>query len=347
MANEPTFNPNAFRDRRKTSGGIRAVQDLYEPGSTFKIVTASAAIEEKVMSVDAIIDTSPGVIRIDRTRKVDEFRGHNYGALTFMDVIVKSSNVGAIKIGFKVGTERMSRYVERFGFGRPISPDFPGESPGIVWRAEKWTDSALASVSMGYQVGVTPLQMVAAVSSVANGGELIEPRKSAPLPRKPPLAVTPKACTPDQREHSDPADDHHGTRRQTAPRSSREFRLHIAGRPARRQARRRPLLGYENNVSFVGSSPSGSCGRVIVVSTPARQRQQWRRRRGADLQADTEATVRYRAFRRHRPAPPVLVAAAMTVAHAGGRPRSSRADCQPRRRRPGRNDARSHRYERA
>jgi cell division protein FtsI (penicillin-binding protein 3) len=96
--------------------------------------------------------------------------------LSFTDVIVKSSNVGAIRIGFKVGTERLSRFVSLFGFGRPVSPDFPGESPGIVWSPEKWTESALASVSMGYQVGVTPLQMVTAVSSVANGGELVEPR---------------------------------------------------------------------------------------------------------------------------------------------------------------------------
>ena len=151
------------------------MQDLYEPGSTFKVVTASAAIEEKVMPIDTLIDTNPGRIRIG-SRVVDEAQHHNYGVLSFTDVIVKSSNVGAIKIGFKVGTERLSDYVQRFGFGRPVSPDFPGESPGIVWSRDKWTDSALASVSMGYQVGVTPLQMVAAVSSVANGGEYVEPR---------------------------------------------------------------------------------------------------------------------------------------------------------------------------
>src|SRR4029079_10555183 len=83
---------------------------------------------------------------------------------------------GAIKIGFKVGVERLSRYVSLYGFGRPASPDFPGESPGIVWNPDKWTDSALMSVSMGYQVGVTPLQMIAAVSSIANGGAFVEPR---------------------------------------------------------------------------------------------------------------------------------------------------------------------------
>jgi cell division protein FtsI (penicillin-binding protein 3) len=175
MANEPTFNPNVYRESPESARRNRAVQDLYEPGSTFKIVTASAAIEEKVLPVDAMIDTNPGIIRIGR-RVVDEFEGHNYHTLSFTDVLVKSSNVGAIKIGFKVGTERLSRYVARFGFGHPVSSDFPSESPGIVWSADKWTDSALASVSMGYQVGVTPLQMAAAFSAVANGGEYVEPR---------------------------------------------------------------------------------------------------------------------------------------------------------------------------
>jgi cell division protein FtsI (penicillin-binding protein 3) len=174
MANEPTFNPNSYRDSAESERRNRAVQDLYEPGSTFKVVTASAAIEEHLMPLDAPIDVSGGQIRIDRTRIVHDT--HNYGVLSFTDVIVKSSNVGAIKIGFKLGTERLSEYVNRYGFGHPVSPDFPGESPGIVWRPDKWTDSALASVSMGYQVGVTPLQMVAAVSAVANGGEYVEPR---------------------------------------------------------------------------------------------------------------------------------------------------------------------------
>ena len=173
MANEPTFNPNAYRDADDAERRNRAVQDLYEPGSTFKIVTASAAMEEKVFSVDAPIDASGGRIQIG-SRVVHDT--HDYGVLSFTDVIVKSSNVGAIKIGLRLGSDRLSDYVQRFGFGRPVSPDFPGENGGIVWDREKWTDSALASVSMGYQIGVTPLQMAAAVSSVANGGEYAEPR---------------------------------------------------------------------------------------------------------------------------------------------------------------------------
>ncbi|MFI5179526.1 MAG: penicillin-binding protein [Vicinamibacterales bacterium] len=174
MANEPTFNPNDYRDSQEIERRNRAVQDLYEPGSTFKVVTASAAIEERVMPLDTMIDTNPGQIRVDRTRVVSDVKNH--GVLSFSDVFVESSNVGAIKIGFKIGTARLSEYVQRFGFGHAVSPDFPGENTGIVWRPDRWTDSALASVSMGYQVGVTPLQMAAAVSSVANGGLYVEPR---------------------------------------------------------------------------------------------------------------------------------------------------------------------------
>ena len=173
MANEPTFNPNAFGEFPEQNRRNRAVQDLYEPGSTFKLITASAAIEEDVLPINRLIDTNPGFIRIGSSIVRDTT---NHGVLSFSDVIADSSNVGAIKIGFEVGTGRLSRFVQRYGFGRPVSPDFPGESAGIVWDASKWTQRALASVSIGYQIAVTPLQMVNAVSSIANGGELVEPR---------------------------------------------------------------------------------------------------------------------------------------------------------------------------
>ena len=172
MASWPTFNPNDYSDATDNERRNRAVQDLYEPGSTFKLVTASAAIEEKVVTPDEIIDTSAGNIRFGN-RVINDM--HRYDPMTFTDVIVKSSNVGAIKVGLKVGAERMGLYIRRFGFGRPTSPDFPSESPGIVWEPSKLNDSALASVSMGYQIGVTPLQMAAAASVIANGGTLFEP----------------------------------------------------------------------------------------------------------------------------------------------------------------------------
>jgi cell division protein FtsI (penicillin-binding protein 3) len=174
LANWPTFNPNAFADAGSSVRRNRAIQDLYEPGSTFKVVTASAALEEQVIRPDDPVDCSPGFIKFPGRKPIEDV--HPYGVLPFSDVIVKSSNVGAIKVGAKLGPERLGRYISRFGFGQTISPDFRGESPGIVWNPAHLDASALASVSMGYQIGVTPLQMAAAVSSVANGGMLVEPR---------------------------------------------------------------------------------------------------------------------------------------------------------------------------
>ncbi len=174
MASGPTFKPHEYSESPENARRNRAVQDLYEPGSTFKLVTASAALQEGVVKPGDYIDTMGGVFKFTGRKAITDM-GRDLGTLTFTDVIVKSSNVGAIKVGLRVGAERMSLYVRRFGFGRPSSPDFPGENPGIVWDASKLDDSGLGSVSMGYQVGVTPLQMAAAASVIANGGTLYEP----------------------------------------------------------------------------------------------------------------------------------------------------------------------------
>ena len=199
LANEPTFNPNTFLLSNADARRNRATQDVYEPGSIFKIVTASAALEEGVFHPDQLIDTSPGVIYFG-SRPISDVR--NYGLLSFTDVVVKSSNVGVSKISLALGPERLGRYVRRFGFGQTISRDFPGESRGIVHDPSRLTDSALASVSMGYNISVTPLQMAAAMSAVANGGELIEPRLVRALlseegRREVPRRVIRRAITPE------------------------------------------------------------------------------------------------------------------------------------------------------
>ncbi len=173
MANEPTFNPNSFGDFPPEAWRNRAVQNVYEPGSTFKLVTASAALEEHVVAPTDMIDASAGSIRIG-SRRVEDVTNH--GVLSFTDVIVESSNVGAIKVGQRLGAERLGRYVRRFGFGTRLCPDTPGENAGIVWNASTWSDSTVASVSMGYEIGVTPLQMVTAASTIGNRGVMVQPR---------------------------------------------------------------------------------------------------------------------------------------------------------------------------
>ena len=173
LASEPSFNPNVFSDSTTNERRNRAVQDIYEPGSTFKVVTASAALEEQVVERDEIFDVSAGSITVAGD-VIPDF--HRYGELSFTDVMVKSSNVGVIEVGFRLGQERFSRYVRRFGFGQLLSPDFPSESRGLVGDPSKLSVRGLASMSMGYQVAVTPLQMASAIGAVANGGELIAPR---------------------------------------------------------------------------------------------------------------------------------------------------------------------------
>ncbi len=129
LANWPTFNPNAFNASDIVARRNRAVQDLYEPGSTFKIVTASAAIEEGLIRTTDPIDCSPGHITFG-SRVIRDT--HEYGTLPFIDVIAKSSNVGAIKVGMKVGPTRLGQYVNRFGFGQTLASDFRGENAGMV-----------------------------------------------------------------------------------------------------------------------------------------------------------------------------------------------------------------------
>src|SRR5262249_7583897 len=180
------------------------------------------------------------------------------------------SNVGAIKIGFKVGTDRLSRYVQRFGFGHPISPDFPGESPGIVWDPAKWTDSALMSVSMGYQVGVTPLQMAAARRGVANGAERVEARVIRAIYRdglryavKPKIvrrAITQQIASTLVGIMEGVVDDPHGTAK-----AARIPGYTIAGKTG---TANKPLNGHYTNdtfASFAGFVPSRNPAVTILV----------------------------------------------------------------------------------
>ena len=173
LASFPTFNPNLYRNASPDQQRNRAVQDVYEPGSTFKIVTAAAALEQKVVRPDDIIDTGNGSIRIGNHTIEDT---HAHGAIPFREVITKSSNIGAIKVGLRLGSRRLGQYVTALGFGSRLGNDFPGQEPGILHRPDSWTEVTLASVSFGYSISVTPLQITAAISAIANGGELVEPR---------------------------------------------------------------------------------------------------------------------------------------------------------------------------
>jgi len=173
LANVPTFDLNDYKLADDEALQNRAALHIYEPGSTFKSFIAAAALEVLRMPPTQMFDVSSGYVTFG-TRRIHDM--HRYGMLSFTDVIVKSSNTGAIKIGQALGPEVVSRYVQRFGFGETLAHDIPFQRAGFVdRRLAQFGPSALASVSMGYQIGVTPLQMVAAVGSIANGGELVVP----------------------------------------------------------------------------------------------------------------------------------------------------------------------------
>ncbi len=175
LANWPRFDPNGLSRTKQDLENLRnfAVSAMVEPGSTFKVLTASAALEEGLVSVDDEFDCEMGGIRIDGRRIRDH---HPYGILTMPQVLVKSSNVGTIKIGYRVGAELLHEYIRRFGFGAKTGINLPGEINGLVRPLARWLDSSLASVSMGQEIGVTALQMAGLFGAIGNGGTLVKPR---------------------------------------------------------------------------------------------------------------------------------------------------------------------------
>jgi cell division protein FtsI (penicillin-binding protein 3) len=175
MASLPTFDPNRYRDFPPTSWRNRNVQEIYEPGSTFKIVTASAGLEEGIVTPSQILDCGNGAIQIADV-EIHEHGGVKYRLLTFEDVMVHSSNVGTIRVALALGEKRMYEYVRRFGFGQRTDILLPGEASGLLRRLSRWSDVSEASISIGQEIGVTPLQIVRAIGTVANGGVRVEPR---------------------------------------------------------------------------------------------------------------------------------------------------------------------------
>jgi cell division protein FtsI (penicillin-binding protein 3) len=172
VANWPTFNPNAAKDSPPDVRVDRAASALYEPGSVFKIVTLSAAIDQGVTNPDEVVDCQNGAIYIAGHR----IRDHKaYGLLTVSQILAYSSDVGAIKVGLRLGAPKFYDYIRAFGFGQPTGVDLPGESRGKLRRLENWTPVSVGSISMGQEVGVTPLQMISAVSAMANGGLIVRP----------------------------------------------------------------------------------------------------------------------------------------------------------------------------
>lgn len=172
LANWPKYNPNAAPEAVKDSRMDRAVSAIYEPGSTFKLVTLAAALDQGLIRPDEVFNCEHGSIVVAGHRIHDH---KAYGDLTVAEILANSSDVGAIKIALKLGPPRFDDYIHKFGFGSPTGVDLPGESRGLVYRLAHWGSFSIGSISMGQEIGVTPLQMLNAVSAIANGGLLYKP----------------------------------------------------------------------------------------------------------------------------------------------------------------------------
>jgi cell division protein FtsI/penicillin-binding protein 2 len=172
LANAPTFDPNRVADAKPETRSNWALQNIYEPGSTFKVVAFSAALEKKLVRIDDRIDCQMGAITV-AGRLVHDHKP--FGTLTIPEALAKSSNVAAIKLGMRVGDPTMYDYIRRFGFGSKTGVELPGETNGILRKVERWQPSSIGSIAIGQEVGVTPVQMVAAFGALANDGVRIAP----------------------------------------------------------------------------------------------------------------------------------------------------------------------------
>jgi cell division protein FtsI (penicillin-binding protein 3) len=173
LANRPTFNPNLRKQITPAALTNRAVSYIYEPGSTFKLVTISAALEEKVTTPDEIFDCQMGSIVYNGMR-IRDSRPH--GLLPVWGVLAESSDVGSIKIALRLGQDRFYKYIRAYGFGQQTGIELPGETRGMTKPPSRWSKVSIAAISMGQEIGISAIQLAGLVSTFANDGVWVAPR---------------------------------------------------------------------------------------------------------------------------------------------------------------------------
>jgi cell division protein FtsI (penicillin-binding protein 3) len=172
LAGYPSFNCNAYSDYSPDFWRNRAVSDLIEPGSTFKVVVATAALEEGLTRPDETVDCQMGSMTVAN----HVFHDHKpYGVLTFDEILEYSSNIGAAKLGFRLGERRLYKALRTFGFGSKTGIDLPGEIVGLVRDWRQWSGVTVAAISFGQGIGVTSMQILTAINAIANGGYHVRP----------------------------------------------------------------------------------------------------------------------------------------------------------------------------
>ena len=176
LAIRPTFNPNDFRHATPKLLKDHAVSDVYEPGSVFKLVTYSSALDAQVARPDDMVDCQGGQITLAGRVIHDDKSDRGMGVVTVATALARSSDVAAVKMALKVGPDRFYQYMRAFGFGSRTGVELPGETRGLLRPTSKWNGSSIGSLAIGQEVGVTPVQLVSMVSTIANGGTYLPPR---------------------------------------------------------------------------------------------------------------------------------------------------------------------------
>lgn len=174
MANELGFNPNNINGLTSERWRNRAITDYFDPGSTFKPFLVAGALEEKTIREAERFFCENGNYVV-ANRVIHEANKKSHGQLSVRDILKYSSNIGSVKIAQKLGKEKFYKYIDSFGFGAKTGIDLPGESPGLVRPARKWTKVDAATIAFGQGVSVTAIQMITAMSAIANGGVLMKP----------------------------------------------------------------------------------------------------------------------------------------------------------------------------
>ena len=189
LANRPTFNPNVKKEIRIEALKNRAVSDIYEPGSTFKLVTIAGALQEKLTRPEELFDCQMGSIVINGMRIRDS---KPHGVLTVADVLAESSDVGSVKIALRLGEDRFYNYIRAFGFGQQTGIELPGETRGMTKPVNRWSKVSIGAISIGQEIGVSAVQLAALASTFANDGVRVAPRivATTTVPQSGPQMVT-------------------------------------------------------------------------------------------------------------------------------------------------------------
>jgi cell division protein FtsI (penicillin-binding protein 3) len=273
LENYPTYDPNdrLFAGEKDLGRKNLAVGTPFEPGSVFKIVTLSAALETTRLRPESPIDCGNGVLRMFNRVIHDT---HKHGVISLQDVLAFSSNIGAIKIGMEVGNENLYNYIRRFGFGQRTGIELPGEAPGILRSLKRWQPTSIGSVPMGHEIGVTSLQLAQMGCVIANGGYLVSPHLVAweQEPDGPRVAVKHAQPVPVLRPETVMKMRMMMRRVITEPHGT-GHRLHVIGYSLAGKTGTAQIYDYEHkvythryNASFLGFAPANNPAIVIVVT---------------------------------------------------------------------------------